>query len=184
MTSITQPRTDTKPRIVASTKLRADTKLRAAARKMPISGRKSRENPSTKPRIVIRNLVLLEKGLFMKSNAIASTLQSLLNRENITAKELSKATGISPTTLYSMLGKTTNQADLEKLKILADYFGENVSIFCGIEDYEKPIELSDQERILLSSYRGMTKLGKERLLAYIDDIKDNPKYVTSGKVKA
>ena len=120
----------------------------------------------------------------MKSNAIASTLQSLLARDKITVKELGKATGISPTTLYSMLGKTTNQADLERLKTLADYFGENVSIFCGIDEYEKPIELSEQERILLSSYRGMTSLGKQRLLAYIDDIKDNPKYVTSGRVQA
>lgn len=114
----------------------------------------------------------------MRSNAIATTLQALLDRSKMTAKELSNATGIKPTTLYSMLGKTTNQADLENLKILADYFGENISIFCGVEDYEKPIELSDQERILLSSFRGMTALGKERLMAYIDDIKDNPRYVS------
>ncbi len=117
----------------------------------------------------------------MKNNAIATTLRWLLDREKITAKELSKATGIKPTTLYSMLGKATNQADLENLKLLADYFHENISIFCGVDEYERPVELSDQERLLLASFRGMTVLGKERLMAYVDDIKDNPKYVSAGK---
>ncbi|MBE6910011.1 MAG: helix-turn-helix transcriptional regulator [Ruminococcaceae bacterium] len=117
----------------------------------------------------------------MEKSTIAAALQHLMERDKVNTKELAKATGIPPTTLYSMLGKKTSQADLLTLKQLADYFGENVSIFCGLAAYERPIRLSDKERLLLTSYRGFSEEGKNRLFEYLEDMSVNPKYLAGKK---
>ena len=117
----------------------------------------------------------------MEKSTIAVALQHMLDSHKTNVVELGKKTGIPATTIYSMLNKKTTQADLRTLKQLADFFGEDINIFCGLETYERPIQLTDKERLLLMSYRGFSEAGKNRLFDYLDDMSVNPKYVTPKK---
>ena len=110
----------------------------------------------------------------MEQASVAKTLSTLLEQKKLSVAELSERTGIPRTTLYSMSKKSTNQVDLGHLKRLADFFGENISIFCGLEDYEPPIRLSDEERLVLTIYRSLNAAGKKRLADYADELGGNP----------
>ena len=98
----------------------------------------------------------------MEQASVAKTLSALLEQKKLSVAELSERTGIPRTTLYSMSKKSTNQVDLGHLKRLADFFGENISIFCGLEDYEPPLRLSDEERLVLTIYRSLNAAGKKK----------------------
>lgn len=111
----------------------------------------------------------------MKQDAIAETLKTLMAKREMSVPDLSMRTGIPRSTLYSMLKKQTNQADLEYLKKLADEFGEDISIFCGIEEYQPPIKLSEEERILLTIFRKLNSNGRERFSQYARELGDNTK---------
>jgi hypothetical protein len=110
----------------------------------------------------------------VESNSIALALKHLMDKNNTTVAELSAATQIPASTLYSALIKKTNQANMEHLKAIADYFGESVEIFLGIDDYEPPIKLSTDELYLLKKYRSLNKIGKQRITTYAEDISVNP----------
>ena len=110
----------------------------------------------------------------MCKNATMNLLKRRMQTEEIGCKELSERTGIPRTTLYSMSKKSTNQVDLGHLKRLADFFGENISIFCGLEDYEPPLRLSDEERLVLTIYRSLNAAGKKRLSDYAEELGGNP----------
>lgn len=111
----------------------------------------------------------------MRQDAVAEALKSLMDKREMSVPDLSIRTGIPKSTLYSMLKKQTNQVNLECLKKLADEFGEDISIFCGIEEYQPPIKLSDEERILLTIFRKLNSSGKERFSQYARDLGDNEK---------
>ena len=110
----------------------------------------------------------------MEQASVAKTLSALLEQKKLSVAELSERTGIPRTTLYSMSKKSTNQVDLGHLKRLADFFGENISIFCGLEDYEPPLRLSDEERLVLTIYRSRNAAGKKRLSDYAEELGGNP----------
>lgn len=106
--------------------------------------------------------------------AVARVLKILMERKELSVPELSERTGIPKTTLYSMLKKQTNQADLDILKKLADFFGEDLSIFCGIEIYKPPIKLTKNESFLLAGFRGLNQTGQESLINYLTVLAGNP----------
>ena len=112
----------------------------------------------------------------MKSGEIAKALRYLMLQEKISVNELSTLTGIPASTLYAMLKKTTNQADLGHLKTLADFFHEDINVFCGIEEYSRPAELDPNEKSLLEAYRKVNERGQSRLLEYAAELTQNPSY--------
>lgn len=111
----------------------------------------------------------------MREGTIAAALNYLIDRKKISIQDLAHATGVKRSSLYALTTKTTNQADLDNLKALADYFGENISIFCGLDEYQPPIRLSEEEGLLLTIFRGLNGTGKERLTQYANELGDNPK---------
>lgn len=117
----------------------------------------------------------------MRTDAVSGTLKALLRRHNKTISELSAGTGIPPTTLYSMQSKTTNVANLDHLKRIAAFFHEDVLVFFEDEDYQRPIELSTKERLLVTEFRQMNAVGKQKVLDYTEDIGGNHKYRGGGK---
>ena len=106
--------------------------------------------------------------------AVARALKILMDRKELSVPELSDRTKIPKTTLYSMLKKQTNQADLDILKKLSDFFGEDVSIFCGIENYKPPLKLTKDESVLLAGFRGLNQNGQESLMSYLTVLAGNP----------
>ena len=112
----------------------------------------------------------------MREDAVSSTLKALLKKNGTTIAELSAATKIPAPTLYSMQSKRTNTANLDHLRRIAEFFHEDIHVFFGEEDYQKPIELSDRERVLLTLCRKMNDKGQQRVLDYAEDISVNRKY--------
>lgn len=112
----------------------------------------------------------------MAQESIGSVLQYLMDRDEISITDLAAATGINRQTLYSMLKKTTSQADLFTLRELSAYFKEDISIFCGLSQYQKPIHLGDQEAFIITVFRKLNQTGQGRLYEYAQEIDGNPKY--------
>ena len=48
-------------------------------------------------------------------------------------------------TLYSLYNRENKKADLRMLKTLADYFGVELEIFCGMRGYKPTRRLSSEE---------------------------------------
>lgn len=111
----------------------------------------------------------------MNQGTIAKALNFLIDRKKISIQDLAHATGVKRSSLYALTTKTTNQVDLNNLKVLADYFGEDISIFCGLDDYKPPIKLSNEESLILTIFRTLNATGKDRLIQYVKELGDNPK---------
>ena len=111
-----------------------------------------------------------------EQTSVSSVLKTLLNEHQRTIKELSDATGIPAPTLYSMQTKRTNTVNLDHLCKIAKFFHEDVSIFFVGQHYQKPIELTDQERLLLTVCRKMNHAGMSKVTEYAEDICGNRRY--------
>lgn len=85
---------------------------------------------------------------------ISTVLQTLMDRKRLTPKELAEGSGVNKNTIYTILKRDTTTVNIHTLKQLADYFGENISIFCGLDGYQPPLRLSNEENHLLGAYRG------------------------------
>lgn len=111
------------------------------------------------------------------NSEIARTIRFLMGRDEVNVHQLSVKTAIPASTLYAMLKKNSNEADIQHLKRIADTFGESISIFCGLDEYERPVEMTVDERRILSYYRQMNDEGRRRLLEYSIEVGENPRYV-------
>ncbi len=98
-------------------------------------------------------------------------LEMLMRMKGVNKSELAEGSGIKKTTVYSWWDKGFEGITLPKLKALSAYFGCTLDwLVCG-DEYESSIDaLSPDENRLLSSYRSMTKEGKEKVQAYISDM--------------
>lgn len=114
------------------------------------------------------------------TSEIAKALRYLMRRDGITVSQLSVKTAIPVSTLYAMLKKSTNEADIANLKRIAEAFDEGLDIFCGVDEYVRPIALSAEEEQILRYYRGMDQNGRSRLLAYAAEVGENPRYLLPG----
>ena len=110
------------------------------------------------------------------NSEIARAIAYLLRRDRMNVNRLSALTAIPASTLYAMLKKNTNEADIGNLKKIADVFGENVSIFCSLDEYVHPVELLPDEARILAYYRSMNRAGQLRLSEYAAEVGENPKY--------
>lgn len=103
--------------------------------------------------------------------------EELCKQKGVTPNKVSKETGISTATLTSWKqGKYTPKID--KLQIISNYFGVSLEYLMRKEDVEwNPQEqaidysvyLSEEEQILIESYRSADSVQKEmikRLLSY------------------
>lgn len=104
----------------------------------------------------------------------------LLKERGLKAADVSKATGISTSTLTDWKkGRTTPKMD--KMQAIADYFGVSVDYFCGLvktftveEPYSIGIEipaqqhLTDREEVLLQYFRQLSDKMQHRYLDLIE----------------
>lgn len=112
----------------------------------------------------------------MEEQSIAKALKYLMDRDGTSVSALASATGIPAQTLYSTLSKKTNQASLETLKKLAEYFGVGIDIFCGVERYTDTIHLNKEEKEIINMLRRVNGKGKRRLYEYAVELTQNPSY--------
>lgn len=110
----------------------------------------------------------------IKTECVSEAFRYLLQRNKTTVQEVSKATGLPAASLYNISSRHCDRADMRILKVLADYFQEDLSIFCGIEYYSRPEELSKQERDILKFYGRLNADAKKRAYATLSDIANIP----------
>ncbi|MBO4915864.1 MAG: helix-turn-helix transcriptional regulator [Oscillospiraceae bacterium] len=112
----------------------------------------------------------------MEEQSIAKALKYLMGREGVSVSALAVSTGIPAQTLYSMLSKRTNQANLETLEKLAEHFGVGIEIFCGVDSYTDTIHLDKDEKKVIDMLRSINEKGKRRLYEYAVELTQNPIY--------
>ena len=89
---------------------------------------------------------------------LAQTLDRLMNEINVSAYKISKETGISD----RLIGYWRNGDKLpgaENLLTIANYFGISVDYLLNGED--AGLSLSNDEKILLETYRQLSQQGKD-----------------------
>jgi len=116
------------------------------------------------------------KNVSTGASEIARSMRYLMIRDGINVNQLSIRSEIPASTLYAMLKKSTNEANILHLKRIADVFGESISIFCDLDTYERPVELTSEESRILQYYRGMDPAGQARLSEYAAEVGENPRY--------
>ena len=61
--------------------------------------------------------------------SVSTVLEYLIRRSGEKISDLAPKIGVSANTLYSLSRRCSTKADLRTLKLIADYFGEDLSIF-------------------------------------------------------
>lgn len=102
---------------------------------------------------------------------IGKTLQQLLQARNSNVNEVATATGVSPSTLYSIIKRDSMSANIEDLYKVAHYLGVSLDYFYETRNVALPIgagKLSPEEHSLLQKYRLLDSYSKETVLLLID----------------
>lgn len=112
----------------------------------------------------------------LEASEIAKGLRYLMDRDGLNVYQMAPKVGVPATTIYSILHKSSMQADITVLAKLAAFFNEDIRIFLGVDQYEKPIHLSNEERLLLTMYRRVNAEGRKKIMDYAGDITSLEKF--------
>lgn len=115
-----------------------------------------------------------QEDVVKEDSCVSEAFRFLLRARDVTVKKVAEDTGISENTLYGIKGRNYNRANMHLLRRLADYFGEDISIFCGLDEYEKPQRLQGQEQEILEFFRKMNTVAKKRAYDMLSDMSSIP----------
>lgn len=115
-----------------------------------------------------------QEDVVKEDSCVSEAFRFLLRARDVTVKKVAEDTGISENTLYGIKGRNYNRANMHLLRRLADYFGEDISIFCGLDEYEKPQRLQGQEQEILEFFRKMNAVAKKRAYDMLSDMSSIP----------
>lgn len=122
----------------------------------------------------------VSQAVQQSESTISAVLEQLIKRNGKNLKEIAAETEIPYHTLYNICSRESSRTSLRTLKTLADYFGEDLSIFLGFEGYKRPVRLSSKEERLLKQYRGLSDAAQDRVDGTIEDAMANPKNRRKG----
>lgn len=108
---------------------------------------------------------------------ISTVFDYLLAQSGDKITDVADKIGVSSNTLYTIRSRRSERADIKLLKKLADYFGVDVAIFCGLREYEPPIKLADDEAELVKQFRGFSEFDKKRMLRVAARLKEGPEQI-------
>lgn len=108
--------------------------------------------------------------------SVSSVIAGLIDGSGLSIKEVSRRTGIGYSTLHSLATREAQRPDIKILKALADFFNEDLEIFCEGESYERRPRLNEQEKGLLMDFRQLDQAGQEAMQGYV---KSPPKPLTA-----
>lgn len=106
----------------------------------------------------------------MKKSKVSQVLKELLASRGLSARELSRATGIAQSTVASMLSASKGQHRIEHLATLADYFGVTLDFLAFGEDGASP---SWNDALTEGLYEGWLKVKIERAIPSATKTKRN-----------
>lgn len=95
---------------------------------------------------------------------IGSTLQQLLELQNSNVNEVATATGVSASTLYSIIRRDSMSANIEDLYKVAHYLGVSLDYFYETKNLPFPtLDFSPEEKELFHKYQSLDKFSQETI---------------------
>lgn len=88
---------------------------------------------------------------------VSAVFNYLLERSGDKVPNIAEKIDVSADSLYTIKKRQSDRVNIKLLKKIADYFGEDVSIFCGLENYERPVKLTKREIELVELFRGLSE---------------------------
>lgn len=108
---------------------------------------------------------------------ISDVFRALVERSGKTPMQISEETKIPLQTIYSLYNRQSKMANIQNLKILADYFGEELSVFCGLKNYHPVRKLTSEQERVLYQYDTLTDDAKLQVLGLLSRLHADPKNV-------
>lgn len=119
----------------------------------------------------------MSKHIRDEEETVSGVFRYLVERSGKSIPQIHDDTKIPEPTLYSLYNRVSRKADMKMLRILADYFGEDLDIFCGLSSYHKK-RLSPEEDMLLQQYGTLTDEAKLQVMGLIMRLRSDPKNIT------
>lgn len=102
---------------------------------------------------------------------IGAKLQALFNEKNTNVNEVASRTGISPNTIYSLIRRDSEKANIDDLYRVAHHLGVTLNYFVDTEDNVACIKSEQNtgtEAELIKKYRTLDEHGIEVVNAVIE----------------
>ena len=107
---------------------------------------------------------------------IGTVLSEVLKEKNLSVNQLAQTSGVNVNTLYSIIKRNNTKVDIAVLLKICDVLNVNIERFYGDYVKEHTQLLTTDEKNILTTYRKLNPLGKEKAIDYISDLADNIKY--------
>ena len=110
----------------------------------------------------------------IEQETVSRVFRHLVDESKKTISKIHEDTKISEMTLYSLYNRENKKADLRMLKTLADYFGVELEIFCGMRGYKPTRRLSSEEEMLVQQFSTLSDDAKLQVMGLIMRLKSDP----------
>lgn len=114
----------------------------------------------------------------MENKSVSQVLRELIDGSGYRTADVALRTGIKRETLYSIQNRESDRVSITALKVLADFFGEDLEIFCGDPGYVSQPKLTQEELSLVTAYR---KLGQTDQATIQNLAKQPPRPLTEAQ---
>lgn len=108
---------------------------------------------------------------------ISDVFRALVERSGKTPIQISQETKIPLQSIYSLYNRQSRRANIQNLKILADYFGEELSVFCGLKNYHPIRKLTPEQEQILYQYDTLTDDAKLQVLGLLNRLHRDPENI-------
>ncbi|WP_394883018.1 helix-turn-helix domain-containing protein [Clostridium baratii] len=112
-------------------------------------------------------------------------LENLMKTRNLSIPEISRATGLSDSTLRSIISRKTKNISLEVAFKLSQGLNVSLEELNGEKEIstniDKAIELSIEEKNHLEDLRKLNDMGKKKVITYTKDLIEMPKYIKEAE---
>lgn len=115
----------------------------------------------------------------MENQSISAVLNRLIEDSQLQVNEVARRSGVNKNTLHSLLRRDSDRVSISTLRDLADFFDEDLDIFCGQADYRRKPRLTPDEEQLLATYRKLS-ISERPLMLEAAQMPANQKRLLAG----
>lgn len=110
-------------------------------------------------------------------DTISDVFRALVKRSGKELTQIIEDTKLPTATIYSLHNRNNKAANIRTLKVLADYFGEDLTVFCGLSAPPPPRKLTPEQERVLHEYDTLTDDAKLQVLGLLSRLRADPKNV-------
>ena len=110
-------------------------------------------------------------------DTISDVLRALVKRSGKDVAQIINDTKLPTATVYSLYNRNSKVANIRTLQVLANYFGEDLTIFCGLAAPPPPRKLTPEQEQILYQYDTLTDDAKLQVLGLLNRLHRDPENV-------